>query len=711
MAERSFAREARQLRLGAGEEFRGEGILAVAKALLQSGVSYVGGYQGAPISHLMDVFNDARDVLADYGVHFERNASEAGAAAMLAASINYPLRGAVTWKSTVGTNVASDALSNLASAGVTGGAMIVLGEDYGEGASIMQERTHPFATKSQIWLLDPRPSLPKIVDTVERGFLLSEATNTPVMTTLRIRACHVYGRFIARDNVRGRYNALNPLPAPAFDYGRIVLPPSTYAQEKHKIEVRFPAALDWLRRNPLNEVFDGEHSEIGIIVQGGHFNSAVSVLEEFGLADVFGRVKAPVFCLNVGYPLVPEEIVGFCAGKSSVLVIEEGQPAYLEMAVSDLLRRHGVATRLHGKDVLPLAGEYTLATLMKGMGAFLTEAKIPAGVRTAVRERLAALESVERAVLEDLRLAPPPRPPGFCTGCPERPVFTAMKLVEREVGPFHVASDIGCHTFSTLPPFNIGNTVLGYGLGLASASALPSQFGGRPVVTVMGDGGFWHNGLSSGVSSAVFNRHNDVMLIMDNGYTAATGGQDIPSSRGAPPHTGGRLDIAATLAGMGVTWVKTLNSYRVTKVRAALKEAMTSREPGLKVIIAEGECQLNKERRLRAFVADLLKRGKRLSRDRYGVDESVCTGDHACVRLSGCPSLTIKPSSDPLKTDPVAHVVESCVGCGLCGEVAHAARLCPSFYRARTVRNAHPVERLSARLKGRLFPALKPLSS
>jgi indolepyruvate ferredoxin oxidoreductase alpha subunit len=286
-----------------------------------------------------------------------------------------------------------------------------------------------------------------------------------------------------------------------------------------------------------------------------------------------------------------------------------------------------------------------------------------------------------------------------------------MKLVERDVGPFHVASDIGCHTFSTLPPFNIGNTVLGYGLGLASASALPSQFGDRPVVTVMGDGGFWHNGLSSGVSNAVFNRHNDVMLIMDNGYTAATGGQDIPSSRGAPPGGGKRLVIAATLAGMGVTWVKTLNSYRVTKVRDALKEAMTSREPGLKVIIAEGECQLNKERRLRAFVADLLRRGKRLARDRYGVDESVCTGDHACVRLSGCPSLTIRQSSDPLKVDPVAHVVESCVGCGLCGEVAHTARLCPSFYRARTVRNAHHLERLAARLKGRFFPALKVLSS
>jgi len=163
MAERSFGKEMQSLKLGKGAEFRGEGILAVTKALLQSGVSYVGGYQGAPISHLMDVLAEAEDILGELGVHFEASASEATAAAMLAASINYPLRGAVTWKSTVGTNVASDALANLASSGVRGGALIILGEDYGEGASIMQERTHAFAMKSQIWLLDPRPHLPDIV--------------------------------------------------------------------------------------------------------------------------------------------------------------------------------------------------------------------------------------------------------------------------------------------------------------------------------------------------------------------------------------------------------------------------------------------------------------------------------------------------------------------------------------------------------------------
>src|SRR5881392_4254694 len=264
MAERSFAEEVGKLRLGEGEEFHGEGILAVTKALLESGVSYVAGYQGAPISHLMDVLTDANDILEELGVHFEHSASEATAAATLAASVNYPLRGAVTFKSTVGTNVASDALANLASGGVRGGALIIVGEDYGEGSSIMQERSHAFAMKSQMWLLDPRPNLPSIVKAVEDGFELSEASNTPVMLEIRIRACHVYGRFAAKDNVRPSFTLRDAMENPQRDTNRIVLPPASYLQEKEKIEKRWPAAMRFIAQHKLNEFFDGETDDIGI---------------------------------------------------------------------------------------------------------------------------------------------------------------------------------------------------------------------------------------------------------------------------------------------------------------------------------------------------------------------------------------------------------------------------------------------------------------
>jgi indolepyruvate ferredoxin oxidoreductase alpha subunit len=692
--ERSFKEEVEKLKLGEGAVFHGEGILAVTKALLQSGVSYVGGYQGAPVSHMMDVLNDARDILDELGVHVETNASEAGAAAMLGASINYPLRGAVTFKSTVGTNVASDALSNLASAGVKGGALVVLGEDYGEGASIIQERSHAFAMKSQMWLLDPRPSLPKIVEMVEKGFELSEASSTPVLLELRIRACHVQGSFVTRANRAARFSRRSVLENPDFDFGRISLPPATYAQEKHKIEVRWPAAVQFIREHALNEVFPGEREDAGILCQGGMYNAVIRALQQLGLADAFGAARIPIYCMNVTYPLVPEEIVAFCAGKRDVLVVEEGQPAYLEDAILAALRRHDVnGVKVLGKGLLPMAGEYTGEVMLAGVAKFL-------GVEARLAELLAPKRQAAALLGEPL----PTRPPGFCVGCPERPVFAAMKLVEKDLGRYHVSADIGCHTFSTLPPFNIGHTVLGYGLGLASNSAVNPMFGRRSV-TIMGDGGFWHNGLTSGVANAVFNKDDGILVIMKNGYSSATGTQELPSSPQHSPHKAADMSIERALQGLGVGWMRTVHTYHVGEMQKTLKDAMTTDYRALKVIVADGECQLERQRRVRPETAKKLAAGERVVRVKYGVDEDTCTGDHSCIRLSGCPTLTVKDNPDPLRRDPVATVIEGCVGCGLCGENAHAATLCPSFYRAEVVQNPSLLDRALRGVRRLVVPA------
>jgi len=151
-----------------------------------------------------------------------------------------------------------------------------------------------------------------------------------------------------------------------------------------------------------------------------------------------------------------------------------------------------------------------------------------------------------------------------------------------------------------------------------------------------------------------------------------------------------------------------VHTYEVAKVRETLVEAFTSDFNGLKVIVAEGECQLERQRRIKPWIASLLKQGERVQRVKYGVDEDVCNGDHACIRLSGCPTLTLKDNPDPLKVDPVATVIDGCVGCGLCGENAHAATLCPSFYRAEVVQNPGVWERLLASLRAGLVCVLQP---
>jgi indolepyruvate ferredoxin oxidoreductase alpha subunit len=240
----------------------------------------------------------------------------------------------------------------------------------------------------------------------------------------------------------------------------------------------------------------------------------------------------------------------------------------------------------------------------------------------------------------------------------------------------------------------------------------------RRVLSIMGDGGFWHNGLLTGVQSALFNGDDAVLLIFKNGYTSATGTQDILSTPSEDNknkasnktdslvHTNQTIENA--LRGLGLQWLRTVESYDVARMRSTLEEALTSPFNGLKVIIAEGECQLERQRRIKPWLASLLKKGERVVRVKYGVDEDVCNGDHACIRLSGCPTLTLKDNPDPLKVDPVATVIDGCVGCGLCGANAHAATLCPSFYRAEIVQNPRWHERLLHSLRGLVVRALSP---
>ncbi len=252
----------------------------------------------------MDVLADAKDVMEDLGVHFETSASEAAAAAMLSASVMYPVRGAVTWKSTAGTNVASDALSNLSSGGVTGGALIIIGEDYGEGSSIMQERSHAYAMKSQMWLLNPRPNLPSIVQAVEDG----------------LRAV---GSLQHAGDAAGGHPQLpcsRPASKPRTTSGRPItlkqaLENPVARRQSHRAAAGLLPARegeDWRSAGrPLSSSSRSASStnssvasegDVGIILLGGMYNGVMRALQQLGLADVYGNSAVPLYVLNVDLP-------------------------------------------------------------------------------------------------------------------------------------------------------------------------------------------------------------------------------------------------------------------------------------------------------------------------------------------------------------------------------------------------------------------------
>ena len=430
------------------------------------------------------------------------------------------------------------------------------------------------------------------------------------------------------------------------------------------------------------------------------YNGVLRALEVLGLADAFGESKIPLYVLNVTYPLVDDEFKTFCTGKRGLLIVEEGQPDFIEQNIHAILRKADLQTRVHGKEFLPMAGEYTGGIILQGVKSFVelyapellseSSTSVPAVQSTALM-----IQAVADATAQVL-----PRPPSFCTGCPERPIFTAIKLLEKELGPRHISCDIGCHLFSILPPFNIGTTTMGYGLGWAGASAFNTPETEHRTMAIMGDGGFWHNGLTSGVGNAVFNQTDNVLLVVDNGYSAATGGQDVLSSKAINPIRSTNNPIEKAVKGVGVDWVKTVtHTYNLDQMRGALRDALTTKTKGPKVVVAQSECMLNRQRRVKPQIKQRIRQGERVVREKFGVDPDTCTGDHSCIRLSGCPSLSIKTNPDPLRTDPVVAVDDSCVGCGLCGEVAHAAVLCPSFYRAEIINNPSGWDRFKVKIR------------
>jgi len=516
------------------------------------------------------------------------------------------------------------------------------------------------------------------------------------------------GTLRCRDNVRPAISMLSPLGAPSFSIDRINLPPFTYQMEAQKFEKRLPAAKRYIVERGLNEHFRGDEDHLGIVMQGGLWNTTLRGLHVLGVADTRGRTPIPLLVLNAIHPLVPEELIEFMRGKQRVFVVEEGMPNYIERELKALAHEARLGVEIQGKELLSPHGEYVPHLVIGGLRRFLTSAGVKSQSAVAIEDRYRALTAHREKVGDVLPEPVAKRPPSFCTGCPERPVFSALKILrqrEPEIGDTHVAADIGCSTFSTQAPFNVGNSVLGYGMGLASSSAVSPLFGKR-TISVMGDGGFWHNGLTNGVANAMYNRQDSVLVILDNFYAAATGQHHVPSTGKNARNEPLPMTIPDALRGLGVKWIRTVNSYRIAEVIGTMRDALTTRVPGLKVVIARNECMLERQRRERPKLRKLAAAGHQVVQPRFGVDPDVCTGDHSCMRLNGCPSLTLRDNPDPLREDPIAHVDDTCVGCGVCGEVAHAAALCPSFYEAKVITNPSWWTRFVSRLRAAVIRRL-----
>ncbi|MDV2495592.1 MAG: indolepyruvate ferredoxin oxidoreductase subunit alpha [bacterium] len=685
-----------QLLFGAGQTLQGDGALILTKALLENGVGYLGGYPGSPVAHLLDLFAEAYEpILRDMGIYVEMSNNEASAASLLTTSVTHPIRGAVCWK-VVGTNVASDSLAHLAAAGVTGGVLIIVGEDYGCTGTTVAERTLPFGLKSGMAVVEPLASPPDMARLVKESFELSEASRMPVLYVLPTRVGNLKGSFVARENQPPALSTLNPLSRSLRDPLSITLPPRSMVHERQKTSERLPAARDYIRSHRVNRLLPGRNPEFGIIAHGAITNLVFRSLHLLGLNGHTRETELPILALRALYPLVSEELEEFVEGKRAVVIVEEGQPAILEDQIRSMLQKAGCGVALIGKDDLGLEGELEPSALMDRLGRIIGPRLFPSG---EVRERIDA--TLERHAAERVgavqHLAEPlvSRTPIFCTGCPERPIFTALKILEAEGGQFRYANDIGCYSLGALPPFEFTDSITAMGTGLATTGAL-SRLIDETMISFMGDGTFWHSGLTTSVINAVQNNTNVILVIFENFHIAMTGGQPNPSTgvnfRGEPIP---KMDIEATLKACGVQWMRVVNPYDLDDSLAAFRAALSEPQGGLRVLLSRAECQLIKGRRDERQVREDLAKGLRVVQSQYGVDPDLCTGDHSCISLNGCPSLTLASSPNPLREHSIVMVDNSCSGCGLCGEITVAAKLCPSFYEVTVVSHPRWWERLS----------------
>ena len=698
-----------QLEHGTGQTLYGDGALVVLKGLLEAGISYFGGYPGSPTANLIDAAADAYEpVLKKYGVFVESSANEMSAAAMCTASVFAPVRGAVTWK-VLGNGVSTDVVDHVSQIGPMGGCVLVVGEDYGVSSTTVAQRTLPWAMKSGIPVVDPRADQQLLLRLTRESFELSEASSCVVALLLRPQLSHANARVDVTDNRMGQYNVINKLKEGIKDPSRYPLPPNTQRQEIERYRDRLPKAREYILEHGLNEQFGAADAPIGIITHGTVFNTVMRALANLGLADEDGVTDPAisVLQLNVVYPLCDDQIVDFIQGKREVLLVEEGQPDLMEQQIRAMLHQRGITTPFRGHDLVPGVGELVPGRVLPALAQFLAP---------LLPERAESLTATADAFLERQKLAASlfpkpvtPRPPTFCTGCPERPVFSMMKINEMLTGQkdWH-ATDVGCYGMAGLAPFHMADSNIGMGGGLAAATAL-SAMSDQKNVSVVGDGTLWHSALNTCVVNGLYNKQDATYLVLDNKWTAMTGAHENPNSgpQLTGEQSGGDFNIERTFRGLGVKRVEKANPYNFRDFQKKLKKIQADPEPQLRVLISEAECQLQRQRTVKPMRAKAIVEGKRVEVERLGVDEEVCVGDHSCMRVNGCPSLTLEESPNTLKTAPVAAIDTTCVGCGVCGEIAHAAQLCPSFHKVTVVRNAGRFERFMQKLSQRLLPALR----
>lgn len=596
---------------------------AIARGILEAGISIVTTYPGTPASEIGDSISE---IAAEAGLYMEYSTNEIVAVEVAAGAANCGVR-ALTAMKHVGLNVASDMVMTLAYVGVRGGFVIVSADDPECYSSQNEQDNRFYALLSNLPCLEPSNSQ-EAKDMTISAIEISEKLELPVIlrTTTRVshtRAPVVYGA-LTKPRLKGEFIK------DSNHVKRLVMVPA-YSRPKHDVFLKkVEKAKEISESSPYNRVVrEGKSRKLGVISSSSAYNYAVEAADLLGL-DV------SILKLGMTHPL-PEKMIGeFLKRHEKIVVVEELEP-YLEMQIKAIAKDYAPSTEICGKmkkSYFARAGELSTRTVLIGL-ANIVGKELPID--------FPRIDAEYADVAREL----PRRPPILCAGCPHRASFYVIKKVAGEKAVY--PTDIGCYALGIAPPLNVGDILVCMGASVGTAQGI-SKATSADTVAIIGDSTFFHAGIP-GLINAVYNNHRVVIAVLDNFTTAMTGRQPHPGTGMTGMQTRSeKLLIEKVAEGCGVKYVKVVNPFKIKEAETVLKEAL--QHPGPSVVVFRAPCAL-------MVVREKRRRGVELAACKI---TDKCTDCMACIKLLGCPALILEDGK-------VGINEVLCVACGLCASV------------------------------------------
>jgi len=593
---------------------------AIARGILEAGISVVTTYPGTPASEIGD---SVSEIASKAGLYMEYSTNEIVAVEVAAGAANCGIRALAAMKH-VGLNVAADMVMTLAYAGVRGGFVIVTADDPECYSSQNEQDNRFYALLSNLPCLEPSDSQ-EAKDMTVSAVEISEKLELPVLLRTTTRVSHTrgpveYGK-IMKPNLKGKFTK---------DIRRLVMVPA-HSRPKHPVLLKkLEEAKTISEASPYNRiVHEGRSREFGIISSSSAYNYAIEA------ADLI-RLDASVLKLGMTYPL-PEKMIGnFLQRHKKITVIEELEP-YLEMQVKAVAKDYAPDVEIFGKMgtlYFPRDGEFSTRIVASGL-ARITGKKLPLAFER-VDERYAD-------VAKDL----PRRPAILCAGCPHRASFYVMRKVAGEKGVY--STDIGYYALGCAPPLSAGDIMTCMGASIGTAEGISKAIS-ESTIAIIGDSTFFHAGIP-GLINAVYNNHRVVVAVLDNLATAMTGHQPHPGTgMTGMQKPAERILIEKVAEGCGVKFVRVVDPFKVKETEAVLREALGFAGPSVVVFRSPCTLMVVRERRRKGAAIGF-----------YKVTEN-CTNCMACIRLLGCPALVVEDGK-------VSINEVLCTACGLCASV------------------------------------------